>query len=55
MFAFSQLSGASSDCYDVSKIIESGLAVTLASSLSTRGCIPSGLIDLGVSSLFNVS
>lgn len=45
-FAFLQFSGASLSHYDLSKIIEIGLSMTSASSLSTAGCIQSGLIDL---------
>lgn len=38
-----------------SKIIKSCLAMTSASSLNPRGCIPSGLVDLWMSSLLQYS
>lgn len=55
IFAFFQSSGTSSNHHDLPKmIIKSGLAVT-ASSLNTCGCIPSGSMDLCISSLFKCS
>ena len=44
--AILQSSGPSPVLHDLSKMIESGLAVTSASSLGTHGCIPSGPKDL---------
>ncbi|XP_068796195.1 CAP-Gly domain-containing linker protein 4 isoform X3 [Struthio camelus] len=42
-------SDTSPDLQDLSKMMESGLVITSASSLSTRGCIPSGPMDLWMS------
>ncbi|XP_072715447.1 zinc finger and BTB domain-containing protein 5-like isoform X6 [Ciconia boyciana] len=42
----SQSSRTSPDLHNLSKMIESSLPVTSASSLSTLGCIPSGPMDL---------
>lgn len=42
MSAFPRCSDTSPRCYDQSRVIESGLAMTSAGSLSTSGCIPSG-------------
>ena len=50
-FAFFQ----SSDQHDLLKIIKRGLAMTLASSLRTHGCIPSGPMHLCLSKLFKCS
>ncbi|KAJ7428003.1 hypothetical protein WISP_02267 [Willisornis vidua] len=44
-------SATSPDHYDLSKMIMSSLIVVFASSLSTGGCIPSGLMDSCLSSL----
>lgn len=52
MFAFFQSSETSSVCHSLSNIIESGLMVTLASSISSPGWIPSGYRALGISRLF---
>jgi len=48
MFPFFQSPGTSSDCYDFSNIVKSGLASTSANSLRTLGCISSGPIGLGM-------
>jgi len=49
--AFLQSSGTSPVLQDLSKMMENGSAMTSASSLSTRGCIPLGPMDLWVSIL----
>lgn len=51
-FTFLQSSGTSLGHRDLSKIIKSGPAAILASSLSTRRCILSGPLGLWTSSLF---
>ena len=53
--AFFQSSGNSPNHHGLSKIVESGLTMTPASSLSTHGCIPSGPMDLCVSGLCKCS
>lgn len=37
--------------YHLSEVIERGLAMTLSSSLTTRGCIPSGPVGLCMSNV----
>jgi len=49
--AFLQYSGTSCVLHVLSKMIESGLAITSTSSFSTHGCIPWEPMDLCVSSL----
>jgi len=51
-FAFFQSSGISPSCHNSAKIIESGLTVTFASSLSTHRCIPSVPMNMGMASVF---
>ena len=46
IFIFSQSSGISPDCYDLSTITECDPAVTSAGSLGSTGCVPSGSLDL---------
>lgn len=53
VLAFLQSSGAFPALYDLSKMMESGLTLTSAKSLSTHGWIPPGLMNLWVSSLPN--
>ncbi|KAJ7403389.1 hypothetical protein BTVI_77309 [Pitangus sulphuratus] len=48
-------SGISPDCHDLSKTMESGLKMKPTNSLSTHGCIPSGPMDLQMSSLTKLS
>jgi len=55
MFAVFQLSGTSVDCPDLSKIIEIGLAMTLASSLSTCGHVLASPMGLFIPSLLKCS
>lgn len=54
-YVFLQSLGTSSSYHHQCKIIESGFAMTSTSSLSSRGCIPLGPIDLCVSSLLQNS
>ena len=54
-FVFLQSSGTSPSHHDHLKIIESGLAMTSASSPSCCWCIPSGIMDLCMSSLLKYS
>jgi len=53
--AFLQPPGSSPNHHDLSQIIEGGLAMTPASSLSTRGRIPSGPTGLHMSGLLKCS
>lgn len=46
IFIFSQSSGISPDCYDLSTTTECHPAVTSAGSLGSTGCVPSGSLDL---------
>ncbi|KAK2527796.1 hypothetical protein Q9966_010095 [Columba livia] len=55
MTSCSTYTGTSPVSQDLAKMMESGPAMTSASSLSTRGCIPSGPMDLWMSRLFNCS
>lgn len=54
-FSFSQSSGTFPEHYDFPKIVESGLTVTLANSISTHRCILSDPTDFCMSSLFKCS
>lgn len=53
--SFPQSLGTSPDAHGLPKMMESGLAMASTSSLSTCGCIPSGPMDLWMSTLLNQS
>jgi len=55
MLAFFKSSGTSPDHCDLSKMSESSLTMTLTSSLSSLGFIPSHLMDLCISDLLKHS
>lgn len=52
MFALFQSSETPPDCHGLSKKMESGLTVTLSSSITSPGWVPSGIRALGMSRLF---
>lgn len=54
-FVIFQFSRSSPNHHHLSKMIESGLAMTPTSSLTTHGCITSGLVDLCMPHLFKCS
>lgn len=55
IFALSRSLATSSGHHNLLSIFESGLVATLASSLSTHGCFPSGATDFCMSSWFKCS